>query len=197
MVYSTHQLEGTRVKLIPICPSHAEGLLQAGQATEIWPYMPYPVNTQDQVNLFIQEALKEQEQGSSMVFTIYDKQTESIVGSTRYLDIVPQNKGLEIGWTWLNPKVWRTSVNTECKYLLLRHAFEKMNMIRVQFKADSRNERSLTAIARLGAQYEGTIRYHRILADGYRRDSVYFSILDHEWPNVKGKLKEINGVNGV
>ncbi|RXT04942.1 GNAT family N-acetyltransferase [Ammoniphilus sp. CFH 90114] len=184
-------LEGRRVKLVPISPIHIEGLIKAGQAPEIWPYMPYPVNSRESAEIFIREAIAEQEAGQSVVFTIIDKESDQIAGSTRYLEIVSANRGLEIGWTWINPSFWRTRVNSECKYLLLRHAFEECGAIRVQLKADSRNERSCTAIARLGAQYEGKLRNHRILRDGYFRDTVYFSILDREWSGVKDKLERV------
>jgi RimJ/RimL family protein N-acetyltransferase len=112
------------------------------------------------------------------------------IGSTRYLDIQTQNRGLEIGWSWLTPTVQRTGVNTECKYLLLRHAFEQLGMIRVQLKTDSRNLQSQRAIERLGAVKEGTLRNHMILPDGYYRHSVYYSIIESEWPTVKAGLEE-------
>jgi len=120
---------------------------------------------------------------------VVDRTTDTIVGSTRYLDIVPAHKAVEIGWTWLTPSVWRTSINTECKYLLLRHAFETAGAIRVCLKTDSRNLRSQAAIERIGGVREGVLRRHRILPDGYRRDSVYYSIIDEEWPAVKARLE--------
>jgi len=182
-------LEGERVRLVPIGPEHAEGLYEAAQAPEIWAYMPYPIDSLEKARFFIDSALKSQEQGTDLVFTIIDKETDRIIGSTRYLEIVPSCRNLEIGWTWYTPAVWRSRVNSECKYLLLRHAFETLDCIRVQFKTDSRNERSQNAISRLGAVREGTLRNHRILADGYIRDSVYFSILDREWFDVKERLE--------
>lgn len=183
-------LEGERVRLVPIQPEHAAGLYEAAQANEIWAYMPYAIDSLEKARFFIDSALRSQEKGIDLVFTIIDKEQGRIVGSTRYLDIIPRDKSLEIGWTWYNPSVWRSRVNSECKYLLLCHAFETLECIRVQLKTDARNERSQNAIGRLGAVKEGTLRNHRILADGYIRDSVYFSILDREWSDVKARLEE-------
>lgn len=111
-----------------------------------------------------------------------------IVGSTSYLNISLQNRSLEIGGTWLDPKVWRSSVNTECKYLLLKYGFEELNLIRVQFRTDTRNERSNRAIRRIGAQFEGTLRQEMIMHDGYIRDTHVYSILDKEWESVKARM---------
>jgi len=112
-----------------------------------------------------------------------------VAGATRYMEIRPEHNGLEIGGTWYGAEFRRTPVNTESKYLLLRHAFEKLGCIRVQLKTDSRNERSQRAIERIGAQREGLLRNHMILPDGYYRHSVYYSVLDTEWPKVKKKLE--------
>jgi RimJ/RimL family protein N-acetyltransferase len=111
-----------------------------------------------------------------------------VAGATRYLNIVPEFRGLEIGGTWYGLGFQRTAVNTECKYLLLQYAFETLSCIRVQFKTDSRNVRSQRAIERIGAKHEGILRNHMILPDGRFRDSVYYSILDNEWPGVKDNL---------
>ena len=125
----------------------------------------------------------------SDIFTIIDKETNRPVGSTRYMDITLPNRGLEIGWTWLTPSVWRTRMNTECKYLLLKHGFEELNLLRIQLKTDSRNLRSQRAMERLGAVREGVLRRHRLLSDGYQRDTVYYSILAEEWAGVKARLE--------
>jgi len=124
-----------------------------------------------------------------MPFAVVDTLRNRIVGSTRLADISFPNRGVEIGWTWLDPSVWRTPINTECKYLLLKHCFETLDMIRVCLKTDSRNVRSQRAIERLGARREGILRSHRILPDGYARDSVYYSILASEWPDVRQTLE--------
>ncbi len=120
-----------------------------------------------------------------------DQQSDKIVGSTRFLDISISHRHAEIGWTWLAPHVWRTRINTECKYLLLRHGFETLDLIRVQLKTDRRNLTSQQAIERIGGQKEGILRKHRIMPNGYIRDSVYYSILDEEWPLVKTRLQRI------
>ncbi|MBN6189192.1 GNAT family N-acetyltransferase [Aneurinibacillus sp. BA2021] len=122
---------------------------------------------------------------------LIDKTTEKVVGSSRFLNISPSNRTLEIGWTWYSPEVWRTRMNTECKYLLLRHCFEVLSTIRVEFKTDSRNLRSQRAIERLGAVKEGVRRNHRILPDGYIRDSVYYSVIPQEWETVKARLQHL------
>ena len=125
-----------------------------------------------------------------MSFVIVRKSDERAIGMTAYLDIQPRNRGLEIGGTWLTPDVWRTAINTECKYLLLRHAFETLGCIRVQLKTDARNIRSQRAIERLGAVKEGVLRKHMIVKNGYERDTVMYSITDTEWPSVKANLEE-------
>lgn len=124
---------------------------------------------------------------------IIDQATNQVVGSTRFLDISSQHRQLEIGSTWLTPSVWRTRMNTECKYLLLKHCFEVLETIRVQIKTDRRNVQSQRAIERLGAVKEGVLRRHRILPDGYVRDTVYYSVIDEEWPAVKARLEAFLG----
>lgn len=182
-------LEGVRVRLVPLAREHAAGIYEAAQAEEIWAYMPYAIDSLEMAEHFVEETLKRVEQGLDLAFVVIDKETEQIIGSTRYLDISLPNKGLEIGWTWYHPSVWRSRVNTECKYLLLRHAFETLNFLRVQIKTDNRNVRSQNAIARLGAVREGVLRNHMVLGSGYVRDTVFFSVIDREWPEVKAKLE--------
>lgn len=182
-------LEGQRVKLIPMEESHIEGLYIAGSDARIWELQGKPIDHPDEMCKFVQSALREQERGTELPFTVLDKDTETIVGSTRFMDIMPNHRILEIGWTWYNPGVWRTRVNTECKYLLLHHAFETLSTVRVQLKTDKRNTRSQAAIERIGGTYEGTLRNHRILHDGYIRDTVFFSIIESEWPDVKKRLE--------
>ncbi|ASS74147.1 GNAT family N-acetyltransferase [Tumebacillus algifaecis] len=182
-------MTGSHVRLEPITLEHAVGLYEAAQAEEIWTYLPYPIDSLAKAQFFIEEAIEQVAKGTELVFVIIEQGTDRIIGSTRYLDISIPHRGLEIGWTWLHPSVWRSQVNSECKYLLLRYAFETLGCIRVQLKTDARNLRSQAAIARLGAVREGTLRNHRILPDGYRRDSVYFSILDTEWADVKARLE--------
>jgi N-acetyltransferase len=182
-------LTGSRAKLIPMEPSHAEALYEAGRSPEIWPYMPLWIRTVDDMRALVREALRARERGAEFPFVIVDRETGRVAGSTRFLEITPAHRGIEIGWTWLSPELWRTSINTECKYLLLGHCFEVLGAIRVQLKTDARNVRSQTAIERIGAVREGVLRHHRIMPDGYLRDSVYYSILVEEWPAVKTRLQ--------
>ncbi len=182
-------LEGVRAKLVPLAEAHLPDLLSAAQSPLIWAYMPTNLQTEGSVQKWYQDALRAQEAGTEVVFAIIDKEKGRAVGSTRFMDISAPNRGLEIGWTWLAPDVWRTRINTECKYLLLRHCFETLGAIRVQLKTDSRNLRSQKAMERLGAVREGVLRRHRILPDGYVRDSVYYSVLPQEWAEVKARLE--------
>lgn len=181
-------LDGTRVTLLPLQESHIPGLAEAANDPAIWAYMT-PLARLVDVQKFVHQALEEQQAGKGIPFTVYDKQQDKIVGSTRFFDIFAEHRNLEIGHTWYNPQVWRTRVNTECKYMLLQYCFETLDLLRVQLKTDLRNERSQAAIARLGAQREGVLRQHRVMHDGYIRDTVMFSILDTEWSQVKVRLE--------
>jgi RimJ/RimL family protein N-acetyltransferase len=180
-------LQGKEVTLIPISLEHLDGLWEAAKPDDIWTYMAAKVRTKPEMEEMIKTAIKERERGTQYTFTVLNSQDE-IVGSTRFLDISPFHKSAEIGSTWYHPKVWRTRVNTECKYLLLTHAFEEWGLTRVQLKTDFRNVRSQNAIARLGAIREGVLRKDRVISDGYVRDTVYFSILSEEWEKVKCQL---------
>ncbi|HET7578901.1 MAG TPA: GNAT family protein [Bacillales bacterium] len=181
------ELTGKRAKLIPMEQIHVKELYEAGNDKNIW-YMPMDIKTPEDMEQLVENALRDRRNGSAFPFVIMDQDSGKIVGSTRFLDISAANRGLEIGWTWLSPTVWRTRINTECKYLLLQDGFESLKTIRVQLKTDERNIRSQKAIQRLGAVKEGTLRNHRILRDGYYRNTVYFSIIDSEWPQVKKRL---------
>jgi len=184
-------LIGRVVRLEPLSEAHVPYLTLAGQAESIWRYIPYGViRTEEQMRMLVRELLDRQAHKTDVPFAVIHLETGRAIGSTRYLDIRPEHRGLEIGGTWYAPSYQRTAVNTECKYLLLRHAFETLGCIRVQFKADSRNERSLRALERIGAVKEGVLRRQVIMPDGYLRDSVYYSILDSEWPGVKARLEE-------
>lgn len=183
------ELVGARVRLLPLHSSHTQGLWHAAQDERIWTYMPVRMQSLDDMRHSIDAALAAQEVGAELPFTVCERDTGRIVGSTRFLDIALPHRGLEIGATWLNPAAWRTRVNTECKFLLLRHCFEALGTIRVCLKTDARNTRSQAAIARIGGVREGVLRSQRILPDGYVRDTVYFSILADEWPAVKQSLE--------
>ena len=183
-------LEGSHVRLEPLDVQHAEDLYAVGKEDGIWQYLLRPklVSVTD-ARQWIEEAKASASNGSQLPFSIIEKKNGRAVGSTRYLDIRPADRALEIGWTWLGISYQRTAINTECKYLLLRHAFEDLAALRVQLKTDRRNERSQQAIERIGAVREGVLRKHMMLWDGYSRDTVYFSILDDEWPNVRKRLE--------
>ncbi len=192
MVIEPVTLAGRWVRLEPLAESHAEDLFAAGQSPEVWAYLwRGPLTSIDDAREWIQGALRDAADGSQLPFAIVNLETGRAVGSTRYLDIARADRRLEIGWTWLGQDFWRTPLNTECKYLLLRHAFETLGCLRVQLKTDSRNTRSQRAIERLGAVKEGVLRKHMILKlkDNYQRDTVMYSILDAEWPAVKARLE--------
>ncbi|KRD90420.1 GNAT family acetyltransferase [Bacillus sp. Root147] len=183
------ELVGTSVKLVPLEKMHEQGLYEAAKPKEIWEHLPVKVHSLSDMKRLIESALKAKQEGRELPFAVFDIESHSIVGSTRFLDISLPNKSVEIGWTWYHPSVWRSRVNTECKYLLLKYCFEELKLHRVQFKTDVRNNRSRKAIKRLGAMQEGISRKHMVLPDGYVRDSVIFSIIDDEWPFVKKRLE--------
>lgn len=187
-------LTGTMVRLEPLGPEHAQDLHAAGQEPRIWRYLPSdPSGSEHDMRSWIAAALYDQETGMQLPFAIIERATGCTVGSTRYTHILPRDRGLEIGWTWLAPRVQRTAVNTECKYLLLCHAFEVLGAVRVQLKADVRNDISQRAIERIGAIREGVLRKHMLVLDGFIRDSVLYSILDSEWPVTKARLEGLLG----
>lgn len=184
-------LEGKQALLAPMTREHIPVLHAAAQHPEIWSYMTYCfVPDLPAMEGIVDAALRGQALGQQLPFVIINKENELVVGSTRLLDINLAHRNVEIGWTWLTPGVWRSSINTECKYLLLGYCFETLGMVRVLFKTDSRNLRSQAAIERLGGVKEGVLRKHMIQANGYIRDSVMYSILDTEWPAVKARLEE-------
>ena len=183
-------LTGKVVCLEPLGLEHAPDLLRAGQPEIIWTWLSYnPGRGPEAMEHWIDLALRARDAGTEQPFAIIDLATGQAVGSTRYMNILPQDRGLEVGWTWLTPTAQHTGVNTECKYLLLRHAFEELGAIRVQFKTHHKNLRSQQAIARLGAVKEGVLRNAVIMPDGSYRHSVYFSIIESEWPQVKVGLE--------
>ena len=191
MVVSPVMLEGAYVRLEPLTSVHLAGLAQVGLDEELWRWIPTPVRTQEEMAAYIEAALGEQERGESLPFAIADKTTGRAIGSTRYGNIDRTHHRVEIGWTWLAREWQRTAMNTEAKYLLLRHAFETLGCIRVELKTDSLNARSRAAILRIGAREEGIFRNHMITASGRIRHTVYFSIIDSEWPAAKARLEAI------
>lgn len=182
-------LQGQFVRLEPLSMNHLKGLCQVGLDDEIWRFMVYGwVRTEEDMRHWIAEILKRQELGSDLPFAVIDLKSGKAIGATRYMEIRPNDRGLEIGGTWYGRAYQRTVVNTECKFLLLQHAFEELGCIRVQFKTDLRNIRSQKAIERIGAVKEGILRNHMILPDGTLRHSVYYSIIAEEWQSVKTHL---------
>ncbi len=187
MQVSPVMLEGKWVTLVPLDERHIPDLLVARQAPEIWEFMAFAApRTADEFRATFQQWAAST---NSVSFIIVRKSDGRAVGMTAYLNIEPEDRALEIGGTWLDPQVWRTPINTECKYLLLRHAFETLGCIRVQLKTDLRNVRSQRAIERLGAVKEGVLRKHMIIHNGFQRDTVMYSIIDTEWPVVKERLE--------
>ncbi len=184
-------LEGTHVRLEPLALKHADDLFAGSRDTEIWKLLiSAPIQTLEEMRAWIEKAEKQTAAGTQVWFAAIRRADNRAVGVTSYLNISHADRGLEIGGTWLSSDVWRTAVNTECKYLLLRHAFETLGCIRVQLKTDERNVRSQRAIERLGAVREGVLRKYQVTHSGYQRNTVMYSILDTEWLAVKQRLEE-------
>lgn len=182
-------MHGQRVRLEPLAYTHTADLFAHCALPQVWEYLPTALpRTEEEFRREIWSALAQRDAGLREPFAVIDLASERAIGSTSYLDVVPEEFRLEIGWTYYAPEHWRTAVNTECKYLLLREAFESRGCQRVAFKTDVRNERSQQAIERIGGQREGVLRNHRIRPDGSWRSSVLYSILAAEWPAVKERL---------
>ncbi len=184
-------LEGSVVRLEPIRREHARLFWEVAKsdAEDIFRWIPTTMKTPDDFERLIAKAFEEQERGESVVFATVEREYGRAIGSTRFMNIDRNNRRVEIGWTWIAPAWQRTPVNTEAKYLMLRHAFEMWKCIRVELKTDALNQKSRNAILRIGAKEEGTLRRHLITWSGRVRDTVYFSILDDEWPQAKTKLE--------
>ena len=191
MIIAPVILEGRRVCLEPLSLAHQTGLATVGLDEELWRWIPTPVRTSEEMSAYIVTALDEQSRGVSLSFALIEKSSGRAIGCTRYGNIDRTHHRVEIGWTWVAPAWQRTGVNTEAKYLLLRHAFETLGCMRVELKTDSLNEKSRAAILRIGAREEGTFRNHMITVSGRIRHTVYFSILDSEWPGVKSRLQSM------
>ena len=183
-------LEGTYVRLEPLAPAHAQDLFDSSRKPEIWEFLiAAPIGTLEEMRGWIDKAMKQMAAGTQIWFAIVRRIDNRAVGFTSYLNISHADRGLEIGGTWLSMEVWRTAINSECKYLLLCHAFETLGCIRVQLKTDERNLRSQRAIARLGAVKEGILRKYQVTHSGHQRNTVMFSIVDSEWPGVRVRLE--------
>ena len=183
-------LEGRHIRLEPLSLDHCDDLFDAGRDESLWRWNPrYAIRSREDMCRYIEDALRMQAAGRSLPFAAIEKGSSRAIGSTRYAEVDTVHRRLEIGFTWITAAWQRTAVNTEAKYLMLRHAFEALGCVRVQLRTDVLNERSRRAIARLGATQEGIFRNDMITPTGRRRDSVYFSILDTEWPAVKRGLE--------
>lgn len=190
MIVTPVTLEGKHVQIEPLLAAHHAALTRIGLDEDLWRWIPVPVRTPEEMSAYIEAALAEQARGVSLPFTIVERSSGKPIGCTRYGNIDRVHRRVEIGWTWIAKPWQRTPVNTEAKYLLLRHAFETLGCIRVELKTDSLNEKSRAAILRIGARQEGIFRNHMITASGRIRHTVYFSIIDNEWPAVKARLEQ-------
>jgi RimJ/RimL family protein N-acetyltransferase/ribosomal protein S18 acetylase RimI-like enzyme len=184
----TARLEGSIVTLEPLREEHAEELWEAAQAPEIWAWLAN-LNERERFDLWMQLSLEAMQAGSEGPFTTRDTSTGKAIGSSRFLNVRPKDRVVEIGWTWLHPSAWRSGANVEAKLLMMRHAFETLSCVRVEFKTDARNERSRAALAALPAKFEGILRNHMIVPDIGQRDSAYYSVIDSEWPEVRANLE--------
>jgi N-acetyltransferase len=182
-------LAGQGVRLEPLSEAHHAGLCDAGLDPELWRLIPYRVATRQEMAAYIQAALQAQAAGTALPFATIEPASGRVVGSTRFMNIDASNRRVEIGSTWIARPWQRSFVNTEAKFLMLRHAFEVLGCIRVELKTDALNERSRSAILRIGAREEGILRKHVVTWTGRVRDTVYFSIVDDEWPRVKAALE--------
>ena len=183
-------LTGRHVRLEPLRAEHVPALARVGLAPELWRWIPVPVTTPDEMHRYVATALDEQQRGVSLPFAIVDATSDEVIGSTRFGAIEPKHRRVEIGWTWLAVSHQRSAANTEAKRLLLGHAFEVLGAMRVELKTDALNEKSRNAIRRIGATEEGIFRKHLITASGRVRDTVYHSIIECEWPEVRRRLDE-------
>jgi RimJ/RimL family protein N-acetyltransferase len=181
-------LEGDFVRLEPLRADHHGSLCAVGLDPDLWRWAPQQILTGEAMMSYVQSALRGAEEGRFIPFAIVLRETARVVGSTRFGTIDRENRRVEIGWTWIAEPWQRTAVNTETKLLMLRHAFDVWHCLRVEFKTDRLNDRSRAALLRLGAREEGTLRSHMVTATGRVRDSVYFSIIEEEWPGVRDSL---------
>lgn len=184
-------LQGQTVDLRPLEKEHFEELYLAASDKKLWELIPTDCSIRENFTAAYTTALTEREKGNHYPFIIYHKQTQKIIGSTRLFDIFPNDKKLEIGWSWIIEKYWGTRVNPECKLLLLTFCFDVLKARRVQIKTDQNNIRSRKAIEKIGGQFEGILRKDRIKDDGTSRSAAYYSIIDDEWEGVKERLQRM------
>ena len=182
-------LEGDRVRLEPMRRDHLDALTEAGKYEELWRWTNAKPINRESMSDYMEAALAGVDNRSTLPFVTIDKPSATLVGSTRFGNIDPTNRRAEIGWTWITPAFQRSYVNSEAKYLMLRHAFDVWDCVRVEIKTDVLNEKSRAAILRLGAVEEGVLRRHTLTHTGRFRDTIYYSILDHEWPTIRARLE--------
>jgi RimJ/RimL family protein N-acetyltransferase len=183
-------LNGKVIRLEPLSMKHFSDLCEIGLDQDLWKITMTIIRTPEEMKSYIDEAVRLQELGSALPFAIVEQSSGKAIGSTRFGNLDRTNRRVEIGWTWVARKWQRTAVNTEAKLLLLTHAFETLKYIRVEFKTDSLNQQSRNALLRIGAKEEGVLRNHMIAPGGRIRHSVYFSIIDSEWIEVKKRLRQ-------
>ncbi len=181
-------LRGRAIDLLPLDRTHFPVLENIASDKRIWEFMSFPCDNAGAFQKQYDLALEERDKGIQYPFVIYHKKDQRIIGATRYLEMVPAHRKLEIGWTWLNPQYWASDVNPECKLLLLTHCFEKLHTSRVTLRTSEFNIRSRKAIGKIGASFEGIIRNDIITANQTKRNSAWFSIIEEEWPAVKQQL---------
>jgi N-acetyltransferase len=182
-------LDGFRVRLEPMTMQHLDALVDAGKYEELWTWTHSNASTPESMRQYMEAALNDQRAGTAMPFVTIDKPSNTVVGSTRFGNIDIANRKVEIGWTWVTPRFQRSYVNSEAKYLMLSRAFDIWHCVRVELKTDRLNAKSRAAMLRLGAIEEGVLRRHMITQSGRYRDSVYYSILDDEWPAIRDRLR--------
>jgi RimJ/RimL family protein N-acetyltransferase len=189
MTIAPISLEGTAIRLLPLTLAHLDALCAVGLEPQLWRATTIVVATKADMEAYVRTALDARNAGTAFPFAIVELGTGAIIGSTRYHSIVPEHKRLEIGFSWIALPWQRTAVNTDAKYLLLRHAFEVLGCVRVEFKADAENEQSIRALLRIGAKREGTLRNYRVTASRGIRDLALFSIIGSEWPGIRTELE--------
>lgn len=184
-------LAGRYVRLEPLSLAHVPALAEVAADPDVWRLLSTPLGSEEEVRAFVQGGIDMQAAGTALPFCTVDVSTNRPIGSTRFANADPLHRRVEIGWTWLGRDWMRTPANTEAKHLMLTHAFDVLGCVRVELKTDALNQRSRNAMLRIGATEEGTLRRHMLVQDGRYRDSVYFSILDDEWPAVRERLQEM------
>ncbi|MBS1879266.1 MAG: GNAT family N-acetyltransferase [Actinobacteria bacterium] len=182
-------LRGELVALEPLRLDHADGLWQAAQGEEIWAWITALNGSREEFDHWLETSVAATRAGSEGAFAVRQLASGELIGSSRFLNVRPTDRVVEIGWTWFNPRVWRSGVNIETKLLLMTHAFETLGCVRVELKTDARNERSRGAMAALPAHFEGVLRNHMIVPGIGLRDSAYYSVIDSEWPAVRANLE--------